>query len=131
MSRFYELFDKDRKALGSFYEDGSLFSLSLCDVPSSRQKNSAPLDLLFKGWTNTDRSLKRITQADKRVEHLYNGSESIIGAFELLPKTAHPLQEPAEKKKFVFDTFQQGLAPNVYLYIFVHGEVSCKSSFNN
>jgi nuclear RNA export factor len=39
-----------------------------------------------------------------------------------LPSTNHPLNEPPEKKLFVFDAFMRGTGSDMLMYIFVHGE---------
>jgi hypothetical protein len=58
---------------------------------------------------------------------LHIGSQAITNILLSLPLTKHPLQEPPEKKKFIFDAFQQGVEPNVCLYIFLHGEMGGKT----
>lgn len=57
---YYELFDSNRSALASFYEDNSTFSLS---IAKNHKKDGPSSDLLFKNWLPFNRSLDRITQA--------------------------------------------------------------------
>ncbi|KAJ3345725.1 nuclear mRNA export, poly(A)+RNA binding protein, partial [Kappamyces sp. JEL0680] len=130
--QFYELFDNNRSGLSNYYEDASCFSVTVPKLSKSAKKDTPGPELLFKQWLPFDRSLNRVTQAgmcchynavDKRVKHLHHGTQAIMNVFQALPPTKHPLHEPPEKKKFIFDTFQQGAGSQAYLYIFVHGEV--------
>lgn len=58
--QYYNLFDNNRAALGSFYEESSSFSIS---IAKNLKKDGPGSELLFKNWMPFNRSLDKITQA--------------------------------------------------------------------
>ena len=51
------------------------------------------------------------------------GSDNIIRTFMKLPATAHPINEPPEKKKFIIDSVSLQSNFGIQLMVTVHGEL--------
>jgi nuclear RNA export factor len=131
LGAFFEHFDGNRSLLGNFYDANSCFSLSISNNPSNSKLDRNAYENLFKSWLPKSRNLIRVKQADKRFSTLQIGVENIINTFNQLPATKHPLEEPPEKRRFVFDTYQQGSGPTVYLYVYLHGEFALAGNPNS
>ncbi|KAI8893731.1 hypothetical protein BC833DRAFT_270179 [Globomyces pollinis-pini] len=109
LQSFLDAFDNNRQSLECFYSDNAQFSLMTPDQERS------------KAWQPFSRNLQTVKLADKRVKSLYQGPEAIMKVFNMIPKTKHPITDPPEEKKFIFDTYQVGAAPHCLMYIFLHG----------
>jgi hypothetical protein len=131
LGAFFEHFDGNRSMLSNFYDVNSCFSLSVSNNSANSKLDRNAYENLFKSWLPKSRNLIRVKQADKRFSTLQIGVENIINTFNQLPATKHPLEEPPEKRRFVFDTYQQGTGSTIYLYIYLHGEFALAGNPNS
>jgi nuclear RNA export factor len=122
LAAYFEHFDGNRSYLANFYEHNSVFSLTISNKGSISKMSRYDYEKLFKAWEPHNRNLIKVKQADKRFNSIHIGPENIINTFNQFPGTKHPLEDPPEARKFVFDSYQQGSGTDVHLFIYLHGE---------
>lgn len=125
---FFPLFDTNRPALlQQFYTPTSLFSLSVDTFtphqrPDRRGAFSGPnqpnMQTNLSAYLNQSRNLTRMRE-NQRVTKLHQGRDQIAQAFQHLPHTKHPIEEPSA---FVADGFQVQIGAAAGIMITVHGE---------
>ncbi|KAJ3308310.1 nuclear mRNA export, poly(A)+RNA binding protein [Boothiomyces sp. JEL0838] len=114
-------FDSNRLALANFYSEQSVFSISIANT-GSKEVDKPKAELLHSKWWPFNHALNTVKSADKRCKTISVGAEKIANVMNSLPKITHPITSPPEEKRFLIDAFQRGVAPNVYLHIYIHGE---------
>jgi nuclear RNA export factor len=141
LAKFFEMFDNDRSSLRSAYSNDATFTIITSPAVPPRARwqnylNTMPRqrDLQWKSykeiWSHNIMQLG-VRPANKGFPC---GQGAIVGTFNRLPKTTHPLTDPA---KFAFDAWLlpnnqinatmssadgQSTKPDALLFINVHGE---------
>ncbi|KAJ3034444.1 nuclear mRNA export, poly(A)+RNA binding protein [Rhizophlyctis rosea] len=119
LQKYFHLFDNNRAALASFYEDTAMFSLSV--NPTRPVNSTAKTDKAFDAWWPLNRNLSRVKEPVKRVSTMKVGGQNIVHALSSLPATQHPVNDPPEHRKFNVDAFQSSVGGSTLLYINVQG----------
>ncbi|PWN33869.1 uncharacterized protein FA14DRAFT_190982 [Meira miltonrushii] len=141
LAKYFELFDNDRSSLRSAYSNDATFTIVTSPAVPPRARwqnyiNTMPRqrDLQWKAYKEI--VSHNIMQLGVRPANkgFPRGQGAIVGTFNKLPKTTHPLTDPA---KFAFDAWLlpnnqinatmssadgQSTKPDALLFISVHGE---------
>jgi nuclear RNA export factor len=131
LGEFFRLYDSDRQALiQQYYTPTTLFSLSVDTITphqlthhrrgafsGSTQQPSSSSNLSI--YIPQSRNLQRVTHQSARTTRLHNGRDQISQAFHNLPRTRHPIDQPAA---FVADGFQVQIGSAGGIMVSVHGE---------
>ena len=127
---FFQLYDSDRQNLiQQYYTPTTLFSLSVDTItphqPTHHRRgafsgsNQPPSSSNLGGYIPQSRNLARTTNLMQRTARLHNGRDQILQAFLNLPRTRHPIDDPAA---FVADGFQVQIGTAGGIMVAVHGE---------
>ncbi|KAJ3055798.1 nuclear mRNA export, poly(A)+RNA binding protein [Rhizophlyctis rosea] len=124
LQKFFHVFDNNRPQLVSFYDGNAIFSLSVNPI-----KNPNPVaksERNFDAWQPFNRNLFRVKEPEirvaKRLAHLKIGGDQIVQTMLRLPGTKHPVEDPAEARRFVVDAFQRSDGPIPMLHVNVEGQ---------
>jgi nuclear RNA export factor len=126
LEAYYTCFDSgDRNILSPYYDEDSIFSLSVnLVVPGT---NSNPLSksnkMLFEGFMEHDHNLDRFKHVSHRKEKSVKGDLKIIKVLKTLPRTIHPIHESPDKQLFIMDAYQNS---GTFLFIHLSGEFTRK-----
>ena len=141
LAKYFEMFDNDRSSLRSAYSNDATFTIITSSAVPPRARwqnyiNTMPRqrDLQWKSYKEIV-SHNIMQLGDRPANKGFPcGQGAIIGTLNKLPKTTHPLTDPA---KFAFDAWLlrndqikatmssadgQSTKPDALLYINVHGE---------
>ncbi|KAI9319358.1 hypothetical protein BX666DRAFT_1925479 [Dichotomocladium elegans] len=126
LTKYFHLFDKDRRGLGAVYNESSTFSvnamLTLSNTKNKmrgrRKQHMMDDDQSVVSWPNLSRNLKQ-NGSKKPGKNLFIGTEQIITAMERLPVTDHDLSRPED---FLLDAYQQITPTATLLVVTLHGE---------
>jgi hypothetical protein len=127
---FFGLYDTDRQVLVQrYYTPTSLFSLSVDTItphqPTHHRRgafsgsNQPSTSANLGNYIPQSRNLQRTSSQTARQTRLHNGQIQISQAFRNLPRTRHPIDDPAA---FVADGFQVQIGSSGGIMVSVHGE---------
>jgi hypothetical protein len=130
LGAFFNLYDNDRQVLvQQCYTPTSLFSLSVDTItphqPTHHRRgafsgsNQPSTSSNLGSYIPQSRNLQRTTSSSARQTRLHHGRDQIIQAFRNLPRTRHPIDDPAA---FVADGFQVQIGSSGGIMVTVHGE---------
>jgi nuclear RNA export factor len=129
LEAYYTCFDSgDRSRLSPYYDEDSIFSLSVNLVVPGTSSNplSKSNKMLFEGFMEHDHNLDRVKHISYRKEKNYKGDLKIIKVLKSLPRTIHPIHESPEKQLFIMDAYQNS---GMFLFIHLSGEFTCNVHF--
>lgn len=126
---FFPLYDSDRQNLvQQYYTPTTLFSLSV-DTATPHQPthhrrgafsgSNQPSSSNLGGYIPQSRNLLRTRNPVQQTTRLHQGRDQISQAFQNLPRTRHPINDPAA---FVADGFQVTIGSAGGIMVSVHGE---------
>jgi len=130
LSLFFQLYDSDRQALiQQYYTPTTLFSLSVDTVtphaPTHHRRNAfsgqnqPSSSSNLSAYIPQSRNLLRTNSPTARATRLHKGRDQIAQAFHNIPRTRHPIDDPAA---FVADGFQVQIGSTAGIMVSVHGE---------
>ncbi|TPX36041.1 hypothetical protein SeMB42_g07124 [Synchytrium endobioticum] len=115
LQTFYNLYDNNRDALISLYDDSASFSYAIDD---SKPRSVGPLQKKrpdnWAAWQSCQRNLHKLKDPVRRVNSIYFGAAAIHPVLLSLPQTKH------DSTNWVVDAFQR--PDPVMLFVTVHGE---------
>lgn len=127
---FFPAYDTDRQSLlQQYYTPTTFFSLSVDTLtphqPTHHRRgafsgsNQPPSSSSLGNYIPQSRNLQRTQNLQARTTRLHHGREQIAQAFLNLPRTRHPIDDPAA---FVADGFQVQIGSSAGILVSVHGE---------
>ena len=127
---FFQLYDSDRQNLiQQYYTPTTLFSLSVDTLtphqPTHHRRGAfsgsiqPPSSSNLGGYIPQSRNLSRTTGLTQRMTRLHQGRDQILQAFLNIPRTRHPIDDPAA---FVADGFLVQIGTTGGIMVSVHGE---------
>lgn len=125
LGRYFPAYDGDRAALGPFYADNAIFSMSINVAAPRKKSGGAFTSNSWQSYIHTSRNLTRITALDARISRTNVGKEQIMQALKHYPASTHDLRDA---NLFCVDAWSFPTSEgHPHIQICVHGEFQEKA----